>query len=116
MDPVEGPLRVRKAGLQAAKDIRIWRNAETNAVDHTRKPDIWLGHHIDVGTHSGRNVLQLALAKVSHRPPDARVDQRKYLLTDMSVGALGNRQVGYARVKGCVDSAVVEIIAGGFHS
>src|SRR5438094_1804132 len=115
MDPVEGSLWVGKAGFQAAKDIRIRRNAETDAVYHTRKPDIRLGQKVGVGTHTGRNVLQVALAKVGHGPPDPRIDQRKYLLTDMSIGALRNSQVGYAGVKGCVDSAVVEIIAGGLH-
>src|ERR1700692_2636733 len=80
MNPIEGPLNVRKSALKRADYIGIWSDPETNALDDAGKAPAGLGQHIDIGPHSGRDVLQLPFAKVGESPPAARVNQNEHLL------------------------------------
>src|SRR5882724_6363246 len=87
MHPIQRPLHVRKAFLQTTKVIRAGSHSETDAVNDAGEAYVRLGHHVNVGSHSGCNLFQLAFTEVGHGPPGARINQREYLLAHMSVSA-----------------------------
>src|SRR6516162_11657140 len=115
MYPVECSLHIGKAGLQTANHVLIRGDAETDAVHHARKTYIRFRHYVDIGFHSGPDVLELAFTEVSNSPPRARVDEREHLLAHMGVSAFGNGEVGHASIERGVDPAIVEVVAGVLH-
>src|SRR6201984_3917986 len=109
--PVESPLNVGQSLFELSDDIRVGSNSKTYAVHHTRKLDVRLRHDINISPHSRLDVRQLSFAKVSNRPPYARINQREHLLPHMHVCSFRDRQVRYKSVEGRVHAAVIEIIA-----
>src|ERR1700756_5246302 len=75
--PVESPLNVGQALCELSDDIGIGSNSKTYAVHHTWKPDVRLRHDVNISLHSRLDVRQLSFAKVSNRPPHARINQRE---------------------------------------
>src|SRR5208283_3552923 len=51
--PVQGSLHIGKGFSQTAHHVCIGSHPEADAVYHARETDIWFGHHIDLGAHSG---------------------------------------------------------------
>ncbi len=74
--------------------------------------DIGAGEHVDVGMHPRVDVPQLSFTEVSYGPPHARVDEREHLLADVRISALRDGEVGYPRVKGRIDTAIVQVVFG----
>src|SRR5258708_33919495 len=93
----------------------IWSCAEADTVHFPGKANVRLRWKKDVCPHAGLDMLQRTLAKVADCPPCARIDQCEHLLTHMRVSTLGNRKVGHTRIERCVDSAIIEIVSGGFY-
>ena len=57
--------------------------------------------------------MELGLAEVRDGPPDARIDQGEDLLAGVGVSALGDIQIGHARIERRVDLAIVEVVFSG---
>ena len=55
--PIECPLDIRQPLFESPNFIRIRSYAKSDTVDNSRKAGIGLRHHIDVGPHSGCNML-----------------------------------------------------------
>jgi len=115
MNPIEGSLRVRKPGSEAAKDIRIRSNAKTHAVHNTSKSQTRFRQNVDVGPHTRHDVLEFAFAEVTDRPPGPRVNQSEYLLPHMGVGTFGKIEICYERIERRIDLAISEVISRGFY-
>jgi hypothetical protein len=111
VDPIERSLHIREAVLKTANQIGIWRDPKANALHKAGETPIGLGHHVNIGSHSGDNVRQLPFAEIGNDPPSARVNQSKYLLTYMGVGAFRNLEVCHSRLERCANPAVIEVIA-----
>ena len=79
---------------------------------HAGKAHVGFRQYINIRMHSGRDVYNLALAEVAHGPPCPRIDQREYFLPNVSVGTLGNIQVGHESIERRVNPAIVEVITG----
>src|SRR5579862_5102870 len=93
-----------------AQDRRIGRHTITCALHDARQSLPWVRHGIDVRGHTRLDVLQLRFSEICQHPPDASIDQRENLLSDMSIGTLGNHQAGYSRVERSVDTALVVVV------
>src|SRR5215471_10376307 len=72
--PVQGSLHIRKPRLQSADNVGIWSNSKTYAVHDAGKARIWFRHYINIGPHSGRDVLELTFSEVTDGPPRPSVD------------------------------------------
>src|SRR5712671_3475318 len=116
MHPIQASLDVWKAGFQTAHHIGIRGDSETDAFYYAREVHVWSRHYINIGLHSWHDSLELAFTKVTNRPPGARVDESKHLLADVGISALRNREIGHTGIERCIDAAVVQIVAGVFHS
>src|SRR5262245_54427704 len=110
MNPVQSSLYIRKPRGQPADQIRVRRDPEPNAIDHTSESDIRAGQYIYVRFHPWSDALQLRLSKVRDGPPNVRIDKRKDLLTGVCVGSLGNGKVRHAGVERRQDFAVLQIV------
>src|ERR1700722_19191537 len=93
MHPVERALHIGQTSRETANNIRIRSDAESDAFYHTRKTDIGLRHDVHIRRRAGSNVFELTFAKIGDGPPGARVNEREYLLADMSVSSFGNSQI-----------------------
>src|ERR1700677_538666 len=112
MYPAQSALYVGQAGRYFANERRIGYNAVPGALDDACKSQVCVRHKVDVRSHTGPDMLQLRLAKIRNHPPDTSVDERETLLPYMSIGTLGNDEIGYTCVEGSVDAALVVVVLG----
>ena len=96
----------------SAKERRIGYNTVPGALDDARKSQARVRHKVHVRSHTRLDMLQLRLAEIRNHPPDASIDKREDLLSYVSIGTLGNDEVGHTRVEWSVDAALVVVVLG----
>lgn len=93
-------------------EVRVGRNAESDAVNPALVANPGTGHGIDVDSHSGLDALQLGLTEVGDDPPDAVVDEGEDRSARTCVVTLRNGEVGDARVKRGDNVAIDKVVHG----
>src|ERR1700678_1231504 len=114
--PVEGSLYIRKSHGNLTDHVGVRGDSISSAFNCAVQSSIWVREQIDVCWHVRLNMPKLCLAKIRNDPPCSCVDQRKYLLSRMSICSFRDCEVGHSGVERSVDPAVVQVVLGSFDS